>query len=210
MPSERALTREDFGAMTGANADVLHRLAAYLDLLRRWQKRINLVGPSTLRDPWRRHFLDSAQLAPLLPTGRPALIDLGSGAGFPGLVLAAMTPARVDLIESDGRKCAFLAEAARVMGVQVAIHAVRAESIKGQTFDVMTARAFGPLPELLAYAHGLLAENGRALLLRGRSWRSELTAAERSWTMRVTPVQSRSDPAGMILRFDKLFRRHDA
>lgn len=202
------LTPEAFRYMTGATVGQVERLGAYLELLRRWQRRINLVGASTLDDAWRRHFLDSAQLAPLLPPGEPNVIDLGSGAGFPGLVLAILTDARVRLVESDSRKCAFLREAARVTGAQVKIDDTRIESLAPAACDVVTARALAPLSRLLAHADKLLAFNGSCLFLKGRGWRAELTEAERTWNMRVTSVQSRSDSTGMILKIDELSERH--
>jgi 16S rRNA (guanine527-N7)-methyltransferase len=177
--------------------------------LRRWQRRINLVGAGTLADPWRRHVLDSAQLAPLLPPDRPRLIDLGTGAGFPGLVLAILTPARVRLVESDARKCAFLVEAARVTGASVEILNTRIESLPPETYEVVAARALAPLPKLLEYADKRLATNGLCLFLEGRTWRAELTRAAETWKMRATPIPSRSDPTAVVLKIVDLSRLHD-
>ena len=207
--AQSPLSPEDFRALTGATVGQVERLAAYLELLRRWQRRINLVSASTLDDAWRRHFLDSAQLAPLLANGESNLIDLGSGAGFPGLVLAILTDARVRLVESDSRKCAFMREAARVTGAQVNIDNARIESLAPAACDAVTARGLAPLSRLLAHAYKLLASNGSCLFLQGRGWRAELTEAGQSWNMRVSPVQSRSDPMGMILKIDELSERHD-
>ena len=113
--------------------ETLQRLEIYAGLLEKWQAKINLVGPATLPDLWRRHFLDSAQLLPLLPAAGGTLADLGSGAGFPGLVLAMMTDWRVHLLDSDQRKCAFLRQVALDCGVgtQVTIHAKRIEQVTG-------------------------------------------------------------------------------
>lgn len=209
MVDQQPLSAETFRAIAGASVAQVERLAAYLELLRRWQTRINLVGRGTLADPWRRHLLDCAQLAPLLPAGDPRLIDLGSGAGFPGLVLAILTRAQVRLVESDQRKCAFLHEAARVTGVAVRIDNARIESLAPDACDIVTARALAPLPELLAYARKLLAPRGSCIFLKGRNWRAELTQAEQSWNMRVTPIQSRSDATGVILKIDELSERHE-
>lgn len=206
----RPLTPGDFRTLTGASHVQIERLSAHLTLLRRWQPCINLVGSSTLADPWRRHVLDSAQLASLLPIGAQQIIDLGSGAGFPGLVLAIMTNARVRLVESDARKCAFLFEAARLTATQVEIDNARSESLPRAICGVVTARAFAPLPELVEHAYKLLAENGSCLFLKGRNWRAELTRAEQSWKMRATPIQSRSDPTGVVLKIDDLSRRNQA
>ena len=143
-----ALTPEAFAAKAAVSRETCERLALHLDLLRRWQQRINLVGRSTLTDPWRRHMLDSAQLAPLLPE-RARVADLGSGAGFPGLVLAIVRGGPVHLIESDGRKAAFLCEAARVTDAPAEVHASRAEGL-ALAVDVVVARACAPLDRLLS------------------------------------------------------------
>ena len=231
--------------------ETLSRLEAYAALLVKWQAKINLVGPATLPDLWRRHFLDSAQLLPFLgenslpragggsgrgrlgvssdngASGQPppqpspklggggnssggsVLVDLGSGAGFPGLVLAIMTDWRVHLIDSDQRKCAFLRQVALETGVndRVAIHAQRFEAVAAYKADVVTARACAPLDPLLGYALPFLGENGRCLLLKGERVEEELTEAESHWTMRVERRPSVTDRAGAILMIDHIQRR---
>ena len=199
----------------------LDRLETYAALLSKWQAKINLVGPATLPDLWRRHFLDSAQLIPLLDSlpragggsssigGGGVLVDLGSGAGFPGLVLAIMTDWRVHLIDSDQRKCAFLRQVALDCGVgtQVTIHAQRIEQVSGIAADVVTARACAPLDELLALAAPIVGEAGHCLFLKGAQAEEELTQAGRRWTMRVAKRGSISDPAGTILIITQLKRK---
>ena len=187
----------------------LQALETYAALLVKWQAKINLVGPATLPDLWRRHFLDSAQLLTLLPAATGTLADLGSGAGFPGLVLAIMTDWRVHLVDSDQRKCAFLRQVALDCGVldRVTIHAKRIEQVSGIVADVVTARACAPLDELLGLATPYLGENGTALFLKGAQAEEELTAAERHWTMRLERRASISDPAGSILVIRSLGRK---
>lgn len=197
----------DFATATGVTAEQLDRLAAYLALLRRWQRTINLVGAASLDDAWRRHLLDSAQLAPLIPPSARRLVDLGSGAGFPGLVIAILTDMSVTLVEADARKCAFLNEAARVAGATVAVRTGRIESIAPEPFDVVTARALAPLPKLLEYAVKWLAPNGICLLLKGRAVAAELTAADEIWKMRRASLPSRSDTDAVILKIDEISRR---
>lgn len=187
----------------------MNRFTAYIELLQRWQRRINLVGPSTLADPWRRHILDSAQLMPLLPPGSPDVVDLGSGAGFPGLVLAIMSSARVVLVDADARKCAFLAEAARVTGAAVRVANQRIESVDREIADVVTARACAPLPKLLSLSRPILRRNGTCLLLKGRSARAELTAAEKSWHITASFIPSQSDPSGEIIHMHEFGPRDD-
>lgn len=196
-----------FTNVVDATPEQTQRLEALLDILRHWQRRINLVGSSTLKDPWRRHILDCAQLVPLLPPDARSLVDFGSGAGFPGLVLAILTNVPVTLVEADERKCAFLAEAARSTGTSVTILPRRIESASETVADVVTARALAPLPKLLDYAVKWLAPNGICLFLKGRGAAAELTEAEKTWKMRVASIPSQSDPDAMILRIDQISRR---
>src|SRR5215470_7749459 len=146
------LTPEAFAAATAVSRETLDGLRRYADLLVKWQRSINLVAADSLDDLWRRHMLDSAQLYRLLPPGDCRIIDLGSGAGFPGLVLAAMGARDVHLVESDSRKCVFLAEAARACGLQAETnpvsHRPRLEQLRGLTADVGAARACAPLERL--------------------------------------------------------------
>jgi 16S rRNA (guanine527-N7)-methyltransferase len=181
--------------------ETLRHLETYAALLAKWQAKINLVGPATLPDLWRRHFLDSAQLLPLLGAFQGTLADLGSGAGFPGLVLAVMTDWRVHLIDSDQRKCAFLRQVALDCGVldRTTIHAKRIEQAAGIAADVVTARACAPLDELLKLAAPIVGEAGKCLLLKGAQVEEELTQAQRHWTMRLERRGSITDPAGSIL-----------
>jgi 16S rRNA (guanine527-N7)-methyltransferase len=189
--------------------ETLQRLETYAGLLVKWQAKINLVGPATLPDLWRRHFLDSAQLLPLLPAATGTLADLGSGAGFPGLVLAIMTDWRVHLLDSDQRKCAFLRQVALDCGVldRVTIHARRIEQVTGLLADVVTARACAPLGELLDLAEPFIGEKGTGLFLKGAQAEEELTQAQRRWTMRLDRRDSISDPAGKLLIVSQLKRK---
>lgn len=203
-PVNAAAARAVFAAETAVSRETLARFDAYAALLERWQARINLVGPSTLADLWTRHFLDSAQLLPLLPPGTRTLVDLGSGAGFPGLVLAILGVPEVHLIESDGRKAAFLAEAARATGTQARIHARRIADVPAFPADVVTARALAPLVELVPMARRFLAPGGVMLFAKGQSAEQELTALEPQPTLapRVTVERfaSRTDQAAIIFR----------
>lgn len=196
-----------FAEAVAACPDQMERLHTYLALLRRWQSRINLVGPKTLEDPWRRHFLDSAQLLPLMPPAVNRLVDLGSGAGFPGLVLAILSGVPVTLVESDQRKCAFLLEAARATTTTLEVLPARIESLAPGDADVVTARALAPLAKLIGYAVNWLAPNGICLFLKGRSAADELTDAQKNWKLHVSSFLSRSDDAAMILRIDRISPR---
>ncbi len=199
-----------FQAETGVSRETLDRLTAYEATLRKWQPKINLVGPSTLPDAWRRHFFDSAQLFPLLPESVRVLVDLGSGAGFPGLVLSIMGVPEVHLVESDSRKCAFLREAARAAGASVTVHNKRIEAVAPIAAaigaDVVTARALAPLNDLLGWAYPFIQDRGAALFPKGQNVADELTDTTKYWKMRVERFDSRTDPTGTILRVSGIAR----
>lgn len=200
------MTPEAFQEATGVSRETLERLSLYASLLVKWQPAINLVGPRSLSDLWRRHYLDSAQLFPLLPAGTRTLVDLGSGAGFPGLVLAIMGVKDVHLIESDGRKATFLREVSRETETPVTVHARRAEQLAPFPADVVTARALAPLDRLIDLARPFLTRDSVALFLKGQDIDSELTAATKKTTMQVERVPSRSDPRGTVLVLREIHR----
>jgi len=200
LPADRPLRAEEVGRALDLPAPTLERLARHLELLRLWQRRLNLVGGETLRDPWRRHVLDSAQLRRLLPPDARVLVDLGSGAGFPGLVLAILGVPEVHLIEADRRKAAFLREAARVTGCTgVVVHARRIEEMAPIAADVVTARALAPLDRLLDLATPFLGTHGIGLFPKGRRLAAELTEAGRRWKIKARVEPSLAAPEGRIL-----------
>jgi 16S rRNA (guanine(527)-N(7))-methyltransferase RsmG len=182
------------------------RLAQLAGLLLRWNQRINLIAAADEADLWTRHILDSAQLASLLPEPPAELIDLGSGGGFPGLVLALTTSWTVHLVESDQRKAAFLREAVRVTGAKAIVHAVRAEKLAIPPAPVVTARALASVSALLELVRPLLTADGVCVLPKGRSVDTELTAAAREWHMRVERFPSCTGPGATLLRISEIRR----
>ncbi len=200
----------EFQKITHVSRETIARLALYESLLIKWQKTINLVGPKTLKDIWGRHFLDSAQLFGLLPKHTRILVDLGSGAGFPGLVLSILGVPEVHLIESDARKAAFLHEAARITESSAIIHNKRIEAVSDLRADVVTARALAPLQDLLNWAFPFLdkpgEEHGVALFLKGQNVEEELTNTTNYWKMQAERFESLTDPTGSILRLNGLSR----
>ncbi|MBR0681780.1 16S rRNA (guanine(527)-N(7))-methyltransferase RsmG [Roseomonas eburnea] len=182
-------------------------LAAYRDLLLRWNATINLVAAKTAADIDRRHIADSLQLLPLLPTEGP-IADLGSGAGLPGLVLAAAMPEReIHLVESDKRKAAFLIEAAGTLKLtKVKVHATRIEQAALPPLAAVTARALAPLAALLVHAAEFLAPGGIAIFPKGRTAEQELTSAAADWHFTVERFASRTDPEATILRLSEISR----
>lgn len=209
---ETPLTLEGLGQALNVSRETIARLKTYGDLLEKWNPAINLVSRDSLADLWRRHFLDSAQLAPLIPADRPmTILDMGSGAGFPGMVLAvlALEPGRdwtVHLAESDSRKVAFLATVARETGARPVIHNKRVEELDAVAADLVTARALAPLDKLVSYAVRHLKPGGEGLFLKGIGLADELTATHKMWKMTADRLPSRSAKSGVILRLRDISR----
>lgn len=198
---------DDFQRDALVSRETREALETHLQLLRAWAPRINLVGPGQLDEYWKRHALDSAQLLSLAPEAR-TWIDLGSGAGLPGLVLACclkgVEGAGVDLIESNAKKAAFLREAIRATGAPARVRLERADqaAAAGGTYDVVTARAFAPLTRIIDDAAGFLQKGAIGLFLKGESVESEIREAGSRWALTYQILPSLSDPRGRIIRVD--------
>lgn len=182
------------------------RLNEFVALLQRWNARINLISRTDEAAIWPRHILDSAQLVPLMPPNAQEIIDLGSGAGFPGLIVAVLTGVRAHLVEVDQRKAAFLREAVRVTAADARVHSVRAELLRLPPVPVVTSRALAPLPRLLALSVPLLTADGVCLFPKGPGVEAELTAAAREWHMRVERIPSSTNPGSSLLRISEIRR----
>jgi 16S rRNA (guanine527-N7)-methyltransferase len=198
--------------LTPVSDDALARLDTFAALLIDWQSRINLVARSTLPQMWTRHIADSLQLLSHASVAR-TWVDLGSGAGFPGIPIAcafAQTPgAEVHLVESNSKKAAFLREAARITGAPAVVHAERIENF-GDSFagkaDVVTARALAPLKSLLDQAFPFLAKGAIGLFLKGQDVEAELTDSAKDWSVEATKVASLTDPSGCVLIVRRVHR----
>jgi len=206
VPREPLLDAQGFAEIVPVSRETLGRLEAYAALLTRWSARINLVGRDTIADLWRRHILDSAQLQPFVPDRARSMIDLGTGAGLPGLILAILGVPGVELVEADSRKCAFLREAVRITEADALIRPCRIEAVLSHPVDVVTARACAPLDRLLGLAEPFLGSDSECLFLKGERVEEELTLARKGWTMTVSACQSRSDPRGVVLRLQQVAR----
>ena len=206
MRREPPLGPQGFAEIISVSHETLARLEAYAELLTRWSARINLIGRDTIADLWRRHILDSAQLRAFVPDRARNMIDLGSGAGLPGLVLAILGAPGVELVEADSRKCAFLREAARITEAPVTLRPCRIEAVSPHPVDFVTARACAPLDRLLGLAEPFLAPDSECLFLKGERVGEELTLARKRWTMTPSLHQSRSDPRGVVLRLQQVAR----
>jgi len=182
------------------------QLEIYVGMLLKWQSAINLIGAETAADVWRRHILDSGQLYAHVKTimetvnARPGTIaDLGSGAGFPGIVLSIMGLTNIDLIESDSRKATFLGEVIRTLNLNAQVLNVRAETLPHNECSIITARAFAPLPRLLNISYPLLKTGGKLLILKGKTVDEELTQCQKQWNMTAIKQPSISDASGAVL-----------
>ena len=191
--------------------ETIERLEAVEALVRKWTQRINLIAPATVPDLWNRHIRDSAQLLPLAPSDFRIWADLGSGGGFPGLVIAShllCNPSgpRVVLVESDQRKAAFLRSAIRELDLPAEVHVTRAESEPPLEADVVSARALAPLTGLLGLASRHLAPGGSAIFPKGRDHAAEITAARAHWHFDLVESRSITDPEAAILRIERMRR----
>jgi 16S rRNA (guanine527-N7)-methyltransferase len=201
-------------ALTPVSRETSQRLDRFAELLLAWQKHTNLIGPSTIPILWTRHIADSLQLLDLAKDAR-TWVDLGSGAGFPGLVIACALADRdravVHLVESNAKKAAFLREAQRVTGAPAIVHAQRINDFASRfsgPADVVTARALAPLATLLAHCAPLLGTTGaRALFPKGQDVDLELREAAKSWSFDAELVPSRTDPKARIVLIRELRRR---
>ena len=205
---------EDLLSIDGVSRESLDRLSAYVDLLLQWQAKVNLIGPRTVDQIWHRHIADSLQLLTLLPDRCTRILDLGSGAGLPGIPLAlALGPERhvtVHLVESNAKKAAFLRQAVRVTQASACIHNVRIESLDSAALrngvDVVTSRALAPLSKLLDYSRKPLENSAVALFLKGQDVERELTDAAKYWKVSAERIASLTEPKACILKIKEATR----
>ncbi|MDP3261647.1 MAG: 16S rRNA (guanine(527)-N(7))-methyltransferase RsmG [Tabrizicola sp.] len=198
-----------------AGVDVSRETAATLRsfeaIVRRWSPAINLVSHSSLPDLWDRHIVDSAQLLHFYQSGSRSWVDIGSGAGFPGLVIAILArekhaSLKVTLIESDQRKATFLREAARQLSLQCDVIAQRAEAVPSLGADILSARAFSTLTSLLPVAERHLMPKGVAIFPKGKSWRDEVEDARKGWSFALDAVKSVSNNEAAVLVLKEISR----
>ena len=202
---------EDALRLTGVSRETLARVDSYLTTLDQWRERINLIGPGEGRHLWRRHVLDSLQLIEQISSDDLRVADLGSGAGFPGLVIACALAERpgasVTLVEKSPRKSEFLRAAIAEGNLPAKVVNLRIEDAPRQKFDLVTARALAPLPKLLGYAYQWLKPSGKALLMKGRDTAAELAEARLAWTFDMSDRESLSSPEGRVLRISSIVPR---
>lgn len=202
---------EDAVRLTGVSRETLDRVQVYLEVLDAWRERINLIGPGEGRHLWRRHVLDSLQLIELIPGDATKIVDLGSGAGFPGLLIACAMAERpgvnVTLVEKSVRKSQFLQAAIAEGALPARVVNARIEEAQSDRYDLLTARALAPLPKLLGYAHAWLKPSGKALLMKGKDTAAELAEARAGWTFEMSERVSLSSPEGRVLEVSSITPR---
>jgi 16S rRNA (guanine527-N7)-methyltransferase len=212
-PSDASSDKAEALALVPVSRETEARLDRYLDLLRQWQAKTNLVAPSTLPQLWTRHVADSLQLLTLTPTAK-TWVDLGSGGGFPGVVLACAlaetSGAKVHLVERNSKKAAFLREALRITSAPGIVHPGAIEdivdSIAGPV-DCVTARALAPLHQLIGFAEPLVKKGAKALFLKGQDVEAELTEATKYWNIKPNLHSSLTGGQGWIVEIDHIERR---
>ena len=212
-PEDLPAPVQELGERYNVSRESLERLATYVELLRSWQSRINLVGPATIPAAWHRHIEDSLQLLRYIPENSGRVIDLGSGAGFPGLVIAIASQLLTDLIESNGKKAAFLREVIRQTGATAKVHQARIEDWTAVhsklEVKLITSRALAPLPQLLAYSEPFFQSGAIALFHKGQDVDKELAEAHKGWILDAVRHQSVTDPSGSLLEIRTARRRQD-
>ena len=201
-------------ALTPVSSETEARLDRYVALLLEWQIKTNLVAPSTLPNLWTRHISDSLQLLSLAPSAK-TWVDLGSGGGFPGVVLACalaeMPGANVHLVERNAKKAAFLREAVRITSAAATVHLAGIGDIVdriGSRVDCVTARALAPLHQLVGYAEPFVSGGAKALFLKGQDVEAELTEATKYWNIEPRLYSSRTGGHGWIVQLDRIERRN--
>lgn len=203
--------KEDFQKRFDVSRETIDRLSQYEELIQKWNPAINLISKSTVDQLWPRHFYDSADILFLADTTKGRWVDLGSGGGFPGIVIAILThqlapELSVTCIESDIRKCEFMRTVSRAIGVPVGVISRRIEEVPPQNATVLSARALAPLPRLLEYVKRHLAPGGTAILHKGENWQQEVQTALETWRFSVEKHESSSHPNSAILKIKDISR----
>lgn len=207
MTSEQAFLR--VSELHDVSRETFEKLDRFAELLVKWNAKINLVSPTTIPDLWERHILDSAQLMPMIPANTRGLVDIGTGGGFPGLVIALVgqqthPDMTVTMVESDARKCAFLQTASGQLGLKTRVITDRIERVAPLQADILTSRALAPGPLLMSFAHRHLSENGKALLLKGANAQAEIDDSLASWAFDLQKKVSKTSADAVVLEISNL------
>ena len=189
---------DEFKVVTDVSHETFEHYKEWSNLLSHWNRKINLVSSHTINNFWLRHALDSYQLTGYVPSGAKTILDMGAGAGFPGLAFAIhaaqeQNGQHVTLVESNGKKCNFLRAVIRELGLPASVMQARAENIRPQPYDIITARAFAPLPKLLTYSAPFWSETTIGIFPKGERWQDEVKAAQTYWCFKLESEPSQTD-----------------
>lgn len=200
-----SMTPEEFQSVLNVPRETMDKFIVYAELLTKWQKSINLVSKSTLMDMWRRHFYDSAQLIDYIQHAKTkTVLDLGSGAGFPGLVLSILGVGEVHLVEAVGKKCSFMNQVIRETGINATIYNERIENMSSFSVDLITSRACADLEKLFDLTSSFRDKNTRCLFLKGEKFEEEIKSAQKKYSFDVKKYASKTEESGMILSLSKI------
>lgn len=196
--------------LKNVSRETIEKLKQYEKLLLKWNEAFNLIGPESLRDPWQRHFIDSAQISPLISAEENEIVDLGTGAGFPGLVIAILFPEKkVTLVDSNHKKCRFLEKVAEETQTNVEVICSNIKDIKDKKFDLALSRGLANLNLLLTLSYPVLKKEGRCLFLKGQQHKKEIQEAQKNWIFEVGAHQSITHSAGQILHLSKIASKQE-
>lgn len=197
---------KNYPFLKSVSRETIEKLEIYISLLQQWNKKINLVSQQGMDQVWKRHVYDSFQLIRYLDSSVKSIADLGSGGGFPGLILALSTDIPVILIESDMRKTIFLREVLRQTKTQATVLCQRIENVNAISADVVTARALTSLTQLLKFSKNILNKNGYCLFLKGRSVNLEIEEAQKNWKINYKTFSSQTNADGVIVKINQFER----
>lgn len=197
---------KNYPFLKSVSRETIEKLEIYISLLQQWNKKINLVSQQGMDQVWKRHVYDSFQLIRYLDSSVKSIADLGSGGGFPGLILALSTDIPVILIESDKRKTIFLREVLRQTKTQATVLCQRIENVNAISVDVVTARALASLTQLLEFSKNILNKNGYCLFLKGRSVNLEIEEAQKNWKINYKTFSSQTNADGVIVKINQFER----
>ncbi len=206
LPEAENFGPEAFAEAAHVSRETLERFRIYVKMLEEWNGKNNLVSEKTLPVVWHRHVWDSAQLFPLIPENVHSVVDLGSGAGFPALVLSILlgTRAKVTMYEATGKKCAFLNAVVKELGLKAEVRKARIESAAPEKMQLITARAFTNLPQLLDYARPFTGKSTLCLFPKGQSWETEVREAQKNWKFTLVTHPSQTHSEARILQITHL------
>lgn len=198
---------ESFNSRFAVSRETFDKLSTYHDLLLLWQEKINLISPKTIHNVWERHILDSCQFASHIVPRETPIIDIGTGAGLPGIILAILGFPSITLVDSDQKKCVFLQEAAAKLGLETQIISQRVERIRNHNASLIVSRALAPLHQLFTWSSPLLSPSGKCLFAKGENYAKEIEDALVGWQFDINVHPSLTHTDAKLLEISHLTKR---